>query len=154
MMQPEQYRCGEDPCATMLPGETEVRVGPNDCRVRADVTLRRMRSVLIWGTVTDPRGWPVPGALVKLLRHTGEGRGGFAEVSRTRTDGRGEYQFDLNGESAGQYRVLVSPCVHDRGGYAEDPPARESYPPQEEDFRSFSIPREPRNGGVNCVQYY
>lgn len=144
-----QYRCKEDPCATILPGEVDVCVGPSDCKVRADVTLNRVRSVSIWGIVTDSRGWPVPGAMVKLLRHSGEGERCFTEVCRTRTDPRGEYRFDLSGDSAGRYRVLVSPCVEDRsafpaGGGEEDRGPREEV--------CCADPREPRS--ANYIQYY
>lgn len=106
----ESPKC-EEPCTTILPGGTDICIERNDCKVRADITLERVRSVIIWGTVKDCTGMFVPNALVKLLRYTGECGSELKEVCRTHTDCQGYYQFDLEQGCEGRYRVLVSSCA-------------------------------------------
>ena len=108
MKQESKYPCWEDPGFSGLPGQTEVCIGHNDCKVRADVTVERMRGVVIWGMVTDCTGVPVSNALVKLLRYEG-GYSELRELCRTHTDCQGCYQFDIEQGCEGRYRVLVSP---------------------------------------------
>lgn len=154
-MQSNQSYLRNDPCLIPLPGEVDVCVGPNDCKVRADVALQCVHSVLIWGTVTDCRGCPVPGATVKLLRYTGDRTCNLTEICRTRADAGGNYQFDLTGDSTGRYRVLVSPCVEEQNSYPiEKSFQTESCSAQNSSCRSYSAPCRFRSDGCNSIQYY
>lgn len=94
-----------------MPGGTDVCVGDKDCKIQADITVERVRNVIIWGNVTDCTGTPVSGALVKLMRYTKEYGRELKEVSRTHTDCRGYYQFDLEYGCEGRFRVLVNSCT-------------------------------------------
>lgn len=103
------YPC-QEPCSSIRPNSVDLCVDKNVCKVRADVTIDRVRSVLIWGCVTDCYGSPVSGVLVKLLKYTGC-EGDLKEISRTYTDCQGRYQFDLENGCEGRYRVYVSQSV-------------------------------------------
>lgn len=100
------YDCpqGGDACSTILPGGVDLCVDRNACKVRADITVDRVRTLTIWGCVTDCDGVPVSGALVTLLKYKGCG---LHEVARTRTDCTGRYQFCLSDGGEGRYRVEV-----------------------------------------------
>lgn len=106
-----ENKCYDSPCTTIMPGGTDVCIGSNDCKIQADITVERVRSVIIWGNVTDCTGTPVSEALVKLMRYTGECGSELKEVCRTHTDCHGYYQFDLEYGCEGRYRVLVSACT-------------------------------------------
>lgn len=95
---------GGDPCSEILPGGVDLCVDRNVCKVRADVTVDRVRTVTVWGCVTDRSGAPVNGALVELLKYMDCG---LYEVARTYTDCTGRYQFALNDGGEGRYRVEV-----------------------------------------------
>lgn len=113
MKQEANYPCWEGPCSSILPGGTDVCVGRSDCTVQADVTVERVRSVVIWGVVSDCTGTPVANALVKLLRYEcGHGEE-LRELCRTHTDCQGRYQFDLERGCEGRYRIVVSPRACD-----------------------------------------
>lgn len=107
--------CG-GPCTGILPGSTDVCVGCNDCKVQANITVDRVRSIMIWGVVTDCTGAPVAGALVRLLRYAGDCGTELRELCRTCTDCRGCYQFDVEQGCEGRYRVVVSSCTSCGGG--------------------------------------
>ena len=95
---------GGDPCSTILPGGVDLCVDRNVCKVRTDVTVDRVRTVTVWGCVTDCSGTPVSGALVELLKYTDCC---LHEVARTCTDCMGRYQFSLTDGCEGRYRVEV-----------------------------------------------
>ena len=95
---------GGDPCSAILPGGVDLCVDRNVCKVRADVTVDRVRTLTIWGCVTDCDGVPAGGALVTLLKYRDCG---LCEVAGTRTDCAGRYRFELSGGSEGRYRVAV-----------------------------------------------
>lgn len=111
MKQEINCSCCDGPCTAILPGGADVCVGRDDCKVQANITVDRVRSVMIWGVVTDRSGAPVAGALVRLLRYTGECGTQLRELCITRTDGQGYYQFDLERNCEGRYRVVVSSCA-------------------------------------------
>lgn len=104
-------QCCGDPCTVILHDGTDVCVGRDDCEVQANITVDRVRSVMIWGIVTDCAGELVSGALVRLLRYTGECGSELQELCRTYTDCQGYYQFDLEQSCEGRYRVIVSFCT-------------------------------------------
>lgn len=110
MKQENNCQCCGEPCTDILHGGTDVCVGRNDCDVQANITVDRARSVMIWGVVTDCTGTPVSGALVRLLRYSGECGAELREVCRTCTNCQGYYQFDLERGCEGRYRVAVSSC--------------------------------------------
>ena len=111
MGQKSENQCYNSPCTTMMPAGTDVCVGHNDCKIQADITVERVRNVIIWGNVTDCMGTPVPDALVKLMKYTGECGSELKEICRTHTDCNGYYQFDLEYGCEGRYRVLVNACT-------------------------------------------
>lgn len=106
-----ENQCYNSPCIAMMPGGKDVCVGSNDCKIQADITVERVRSVTIWGIVTDCAGTPVSDALVKLMKYPRECRSELKEISRTHTDCNGYYQFDLEYGCEGRYRVLVNACT-------------------------------------------
>lgn len=110
MNQETNCQCCGDPCSAMLHGAADLCVGRNDCKVQADITMDRAHGVVVWGIVTDCTGAPVPNALVRLLRYTGECGPELRELCRTCTDCQGYYQFDLERGCEGRYRVAVSSC--------------------------------------------
>lgn len=93
-----------DLCTTILPGGVDLCVDRDVCTVRADVTVDRVRTVTIWGCVTDCDGMPVSGVPVKLLKYMGCE---LKEVACTCTDCKGRYRFELRDASEGRYRVEV-----------------------------------------------
>lgn len=103
-----ESQCCDVPCTTIIPSGADVCVGHNDCKIQADITVERIRNVIIWGIVTDCTDAPVSDALVKLMRYTGECGNELKEISRTHTDYTGYYQFDLEYGCEGRYRVLVN----------------------------------------------
>lgn len=102
----QDYDCpqGGDACSTILSGGVDLCVDRNACKVRADITVDRVRTLTIWGCVTDCDGVPVSGALVNLLKYRGCD---LHEVAHTRTDCAGRYQFELSDGGEGRYRVEV-----------------------------------------------
>ena len=102
----QDYACpqGGDSCSTILPGGVDLCVDRSACKVRADITVDRVRTLTIWGCVTDCDGVPVSGALVNLLKYKGCG---LHEAARTHTDCAGRYQFELSDGGEGRYRVEV-----------------------------------------------
>ena len=95
---------GGDACSKIVPGGVDLCVDRRACNVRADIAVDRVRTLTIWGCVTDCDGVPVSGALVNLLKYKGCD---LCEVARTRTDCMGRYQFGLNNGGEGRYRVEV-----------------------------------------------
>lgn len=153
----ENQKC-ETPCTTILPGGTDLCVDRNDCKVRADITLDRVRSVIIWGTVKDCTGMVIPNALVKLLRYTGECGCELKEICRTHTDCQGYYQFDLEQGCEGRYRVLVSSCASiNKEEPCEKCKKEKPCPPPCDTFLDKQYNGKPgscRSTSRNNVQYY
>lgn len=152
MKQENNYLCHEDPSAAILPGGTNVCVGRNDCRVQADVTVRRVHSVMIWGVVSDSAGVPVGNVLVRLMRYEHGCGEELLELCCTHTDCQGCYRFDLEQSGEGHYRVMVGL----RGGVTP-PPCLEKPPcpnPPSAPYSRCGEARGCRSTTQNCVQYY
>lgn len=113
MYQKNDCPCLSDPCSSIMPCGIDVCIERSDCNVRADVTVDRVRHVLIWGYVTDCSDCPVCGALVRLMKYIDCSVKNAQNFCHTRTDNSGYYQFELDGNCAGRYRVVVSQTCRD-----------------------------------------
>lgn len=89
---------------------TDLRIGECESEVRADVVVNEHHSVRLWGCVVNCNGYPVPNALVKLLKVVRYEHGyNYVGVAHTITDCDGLYQFDICGDfDCDSYKVIVS----------------------------------------------
>lgn len=90
----------------------EVSKHTKHCEIRADITVKKQRTIRIWGQVKDCNGKPVPCALVKLVKEVQKcNRREFEGVAHGVTDCLGFYQFDIcipDCYEKTRYRVLAS----------------------------------------------
>lgn len=88
----------------------DLKIGECDSEIRADVVVNEYRSIRLWGCVVNCNGYPVPNALVKLLKIVRYEHGyNYVSVAHTVTDCDGLYQFDILGEfDCDSYKVIVS----------------------------------------------
>lgn len=98
----------------IFPHGIDVCINPDDCKVQANISVKRVHCILLWGIVTDCKNEPVADALVKLLKYSSECNNELQEICHTYTDCHGYYQFDLDGYCEGRYHVLVSQCIHEK----------------------------------------
>lgn len=89
---------------------TDLKIGECESEIRADVVVKEHRSVRLWGCVVNCNGYPVPNALVKLLKIVKYEHGyNYVGVAHTVTDCDGLYQFDILDEfDCDTYKVIVS----------------------------------------------
>ncbi|MHB1314340.1 MAG: hypothetical protein ACYCX2_02500 [Christensenellales bacterium] len=107
-MEPEYKATFEkDECEYIKGNVAEVEVKECDCEIRADVVVKKIRCIRLWGQVTTCEGRPVEEALVKLVKEVCHGKDTkLIGIAHTVTDCKGFYQFDLCAEKA-EYKVIV-----------------------------------------------
>ncbi|OQB22827.1 MAG: hypothetical protein BWY11_02032 [Firmicutes bacterium ADurb.Bin182] len=95
-------------CEAILGSASEFEVRENDCEIRADISVRKIGCVRIWGRITDCNDNPVEEALVKLLKKNDlSGCVKYEGVSHTVSDCEGFYQFNVCGCPA-LFSVIVT----------------------------------------------
>lgn len=96
---PEYEKCQcelKDDCIFLKGNQTEFELRKDDCEIRADVSVKEMRCVRVWGEVINCKGVPVENALVKLVKVTCKaGKTKLEGVAHTVTDCKGVYQFEI-----------------------------------------------------------
>lgn len=109
----QDYDCSfkGNQCSSIIPNGVDVCVDSCDCKVRADVTVERVKNVMIWGYVTDCLNKPVSNALVRLMKYQRGCNSNLQDICHTYTDCNGYYQFDLEQNCEGRYRVVVTQCT-------------------------------------------
>ncbi|CAM2739131.1 hypothetical protein HAHI6034_03405 [Hathewaya histolytica] len=90
--------------------------------IRANLNVKRMRTVRVWGQIKDCNGDPIKHALVKLIKEVRckDGRKEFKGIAHGVTDCMGIYQFDIaipTGSETEVYRVAASKQALGEEGY-------------------------------------
>lgn len=102
----------DDSCSSIIPNGADLCVNKNDCEIKVDISVERIKSVVIWGHVLDCENRPVANALVKALKYINDRKNELEGICHTYTDCNGFYQFDLANCYEGRYRVAVSKCAY------------------------------------------
>ncbi|MCT4565388.1 MAG: hypothetical protein N4A68_13890 [Maledivibacter sp.] len=105
-----------DTCESVVGNVTkaiEIDKNTKVCEIRADLEVKKIRTIRLWGQVRDCDGDPVKCALVKLVKLSkGDCKGKEYEgVAHGVTDCMGFYQFDICVPKSGKpsrFRVIVS----------------------------------------------
>lgn len=117
-----QVRCDidcppvKDTCEAVVGNSTkaiEIDKNTKVCEIRADLEVKKIRTIRLWGQVRDCDGNPVKCALVKLVKEVRKDCGDkeLEGVAHGVTDCMGFYQFDICVPKTGvptRFRVLVS----------------------------------------------
>ncbi|MEG1002144.1 MAG: hypothetical protein RSF37_02005 [Clostridium sp.] len=75
----------------------EIEVLEDDFEIRADVILKCIDTLNIWGEIKFDNCKPVAGAVVKLLKVIDDCYGEeYIEICKTVTDKRGRYRFEID----------------------------------------------------------
>lgn len=98
--------------SSVIPSGTDVYINKNDCEVKADITVNRIKNIVVWGYVRDCKGYPIEEAFVNLLKYENSYNNELKAISHTYTDCNGFYQFDLPSTCEGRYRVNVNKCSY------------------------------------------
>ncbi len=93
--------------------EIEVNKYTKACEIRADIQVKRVRGIRIWGRVIDCKNKPVKNALVKLVRAVVDecGKVRYKGIAHGTTDCLGFYQFEVCKPKkcvSAKYRIFVS----------------------------------------------
>lgn len=104
---PHEHDC--DDCEYLQGNSVAVQFRKNDCEIRADVCVKKVNAIRLWGRVKTCENEPVEAALVKLLKMVCDKHGYRLEgVAHTITDCKGFYQFDIcERDDHADYRVIV-----------------------------------------------
>ncbi|WP_409069571.1 hypothetical protein ACFLKB_08855 [Clostridium sp. FAM 1755] len=102
--------------------EIEVSKNMQYSEARADLTVKKVRTLRVWGQVKDCDGEPVKNALLKLVREVKDdcGKIKYVGVAHGVTDCLGFYQFDIcvpKECTPHVYRIFVSKQALGKEGY-------------------------------------
>lgn len=97
-------------CESIKGNSIEFEIKECDCEIRADVVVKLLHCIRVWGQVITCEGKPVEDALVKLIKVVCKaGKTRLKGVAHTVTDCNGFYQFDIcEKEEKAQYKIIVS----------------------------------------------
>lgn len=97
MPQAEKCTCKFRDDYILLKGDQiEFELRKEDCEIRADVHIKQLNYMKIWGEVENCKSEPIEGALVKLIKVKCQaGKNEYEGVAYTETDCKGFYQFEI-----------------------------------------------------------
>lgn len=111
-MEEERYTIShvKSECEFIKGNVTEFEVTECDCEIKADIVVKVVRCVRVWGQVITCEGKPVEEALVKLVKVIcKDGKTRLKGIAHTVTDCKGFYQFDIcEKEEKALYKIIVS----------------------------------------------
>ncbi|MCY6958950.1 MULTISPECIES: hypothetical protein [Clostridium] len=102
--------------------EIEVTKDIEFSEIRADINVKKVKTLRVWGQVKDCDGKPVKNALLKLVRVVKDqcGKVEYVGVAHGVSDCLGFYQFDIcvpHSCNANVYRIFVSKQALGKEGY-------------------------------------
>ncbi|MBW4829583.1 MAG: hypothetical protein KZY61_09365 [Clostridiaceae bacterium] len=105
--------------------EIEISKDIEFSELRADITVKKERTLRVWGQVKDCNGKPVKNALLKLVKEVkdGSGRVKYVGIAHGITDCLGFYQFDVcipKGCTPIVYRIFASKQALGKEGYIKE----------------------------------
>ncbi|MEG0013677.1 MAG: hypothetical protein RR324_02360 [Cellulosilyticaceae bacterium] len=127
---------------TVIGNSMDIDIDPYHCHseIRIDVTVSEFTSVRLWGQILNCNGMPVPNALVKLVKISGDSCDkNYKGIAHTTSDCEGFYQFDIYSDEHAWYKILVgksntgkeiivSSSSHSTSTCLPDTPPNEHYP--------------------------
>lgn len=105
-------------CEPIVGNSLDLDIDDCNCEIRADVIVEKTSpSVRLWGQIKDCSGYPIPNALIKLVKVIYcNGSYKYEGIAHTISDCYGFYQFDLCADDCknNSYRVIVGKSVTGR----------------------------------------